>query len=87
MELELFEKLLRELCDTIQELVREGAGRPRIPLADQIFCTVMKSYSQMSSRRAHTFLRNAEDNGNLAHAPHFNQVSNTLLKRRITPIL
>jgi len=87
MEGELFEKLLRELCDTIQEPVRQGAGRPSISLADQVFCAVMKSYTMMSSRRAHTFLRNAEGHGNLIHAPHFNQVSKTLLKRQVTSIL
>lgn len=86
MEGQLFEKLLRELCDTIGE-PDQAMGRPRIKLADQIFCAVMKAYSQMSSRRAHSFLRDAEKNGNLEHAPHFNQVSKTLLKRDITPIL
>ena len=87
MEGQLFEKLLRELCNTIPEPEKEGAGRPSIPLSDQLFCAVMKSYTMMSSRRAHTFLRNAEEHGNLDHAPHFNQVSKTLLKRKFTPIL
>lgn len=87
MEGELFEKLLRELCDTIPEPERKGAGRPSIKLADQLFCAVMKAYSHMSSRRAHSFLRSAEDNGNLDHTPHFNQISKTLLKREITPML
>jgi len=86
MEGELFEKLLRELCDTIPE-PEQHMGRPVIPMADQLFCAVMKSYTMMSSRRAHTFLRNAEEHGNLEHAPHFNQVSKTLLKRKMTPIL
>ncbi len=86
MEGEIFEKLLRELCDTIPEPEYEF-GRPTIPIADQVFCAVMKSYSMMSSRRAHTFLRDAEKNGTLTHAPHFNQVSKTLLKREITSVL
>lgn len=86
MEGEIFEKLLRELCDTIPEPEYEF-GRPSIPLKDQVFCAVMKSYSMMSSRRAHTFLRDAESHGTLSHAPHFNQVSKTLLKREITSVL
>lgn len=87
VEGEVFERLLRDLCDTIPEPERQGAGRPGIPLSDQVFCAVLKSYSMMSSRRAHTKLRGAESNGNLEHAPHFNQVSKTLLKRQVTPIL
>lgn len=86
MEGELFEKLLKELVSAIPE-PEQHMGRPRLLLKDLIFCAVMKSYSMMSSRRAHTFLRNAEGNGSIDHAPHFNHISKTLLKRDITPIL
>ena len=85
-EIELFDKLLKELCNTIPE-TEQHMGRPKLSLPDQVFCAVQKAYSQLSSRRAHTLFRRAEDNGQLSHAPHFNQVSKTLLRRGTTHVL
>lgn len=85
-EIELFDQLLKELVSTVSE-PEQTIGRPRIPLPDQIFCAVMKSYSQLSSRRAHCLFRRAEEREQVSHAPHFNAVSKTLLKEEITPIL
>lgn len=83
---EKFEELLRELCNMIPE-PEQHMGRPRIPLSDQVYCAVLKIYEQKSSRRAHTKLRRAEYLGKIARAPHFNQISTTLLKEELTPIL
>jgi hypothetical protein len=85
-EIELFDKLLMELVSTVSE-PEQTMGIPRLPLSDQIFCAVMKTYSQLSSRRAHCLFRRAEEREQVSHAPHFNAVSKTLLKEEITPLL
>lgn len=85
-EIELFDQLLMELVLTVSE-PEQTIGRPRISLHDQIFCAVMKIYSQLSSRCAHSLFRRAEEREQVAHAPHFNVVSKTLLKEEITLIL
>lgn len=85
-EIELFDQLLKELVSIVSE-PEQMMGRPRLPLSDQIFCAVMKTYSQLSSRRAHCLFRRAEEREQVTHAPHFNAVSKTLLKEEITPIL
>ena len=85
-EIELFYKLLMELVSTVSE-PEQTMGRPRLPLSDQIFCAVMKTYSQLSSRRAQCLFRRAEEREQASHAPHFNAVSKTLLKEEMTPIL
>jgi len=85
-EIELFDQLLMELVSTIPE-PEQKMGRPRIPLPDQVFCAVMKTYSQLSSRRAHSLFNKALEREQITYAPHFNAVSKTLLKEEITPIL
>lgn len=85
-EIELFDQLLKELVSTVSE-PEQTMGRPRLPLSDQVFCAVMKTYSQLSSRRAHCLFRRAEEREQVSHAPHFNAVSKTLLKEEITPLL
>lgn len=85
-EIELFDQLLMELVSTVPEPI-QTMGRPRLSLADQLFCVVMKTYSQLSSRRAHSLFNKALEREQITHAPHFNAVSKTLLKEEITPIL
>ncbi len=84
---ELLDILLKELCNTIPEPERKGAGRPPIPLSDQIFCAVKKVYGQTSSRRAYSAFKESEKKKHVSHAPYYNSVSKTLLNEDITPIL
>jgi transposase len=56
-------------------------------LRDELFCSIQKVYSQLSSRRAHTLYRNAEEREQVTHVPHFNVVSNLLNREEITPLL
>ncbi|MBI5001272.1 MAG: IS5 family transposase [Euryarchaeota archaeon] len=86
-EIDLFDALLKELVETIEEPHREGQGRKRLPRSVLIFSAVMKVYSQLSSRRAQSLLDRAEGEGKLGHAPHYNAISKTLLDESITPIL
>jgi hypothetical protein len=48
---------------------------------------VKKVYSQLSSRRASSLFRQAEEEDLLLHAPHFNNVPNTLNREDMTEIL
>lgn len=85
-EFEIFDQLLYQLVSTIEEQ-EQHMGRPRLKLTDKIFCSVMKAYSQLSGRRAHCLYVQAMDRQQITHAPHFNAISKTLIKKEITPLL
>ncbi len=84
-----FEMLLKSLCEGIEEPARApGApGRPRIPLRDSIFATVMKVYSTFSGRRATTDIRSCADRGHIADAPHHSSIARVLENTATTEIL
>ena len=73
-EITLFDDLLRELVKTVPDPVQRGRGRPRLSRQEVLFCAIQKVYSQLSSRRAHSLFRNAEDREQIGHAPHYNAV-------------
>lgn len=79
-------ELLRDLCRAIDEPIQRR-GRPRVPLADQVFCAVMKVYAGMSARRAMSDLRDLGERGYLARVPHFNSVLNALENPGLLPLL
>ena len=83
---ELFPKLLRELCDTIEQPPQE-IGRPRLPLSDMVFAVGVKVYSTISGRRAMTDLRQAQAQDQLNVTPSFNSVLRCLQKPELTPLL
>jgi len=85
-EIEIFDNMLAELVQTVAE-PEQTRGRPRLPITDQLFCSIQKVYSQLSSRRASGLFGKAEDREQVSHAPHFNATSKTLNKKDITPIL
>lgn len=70
-----FQELLYTLCQGIQE-TEQAFGRPRLPLSDMLFAIVLKVYCGFSSRRTASDLREAQQRGYLARAPHFNSLSN-----------
>lgn len=86
-EIELFDQFLNQLVSTIEEPEQHGRGRKRLKLTDQIFCCIMKTYSQLSSRRAHCLFHQALQRSQITHTPHYNAISKALLKSEITPIL
>ena len=67
-EQEWFGKLLRDLCNGIEE-PPQRMGRPRIPLGDMVLGIGLKGYSMLSTRRAMTAVRNAGKDGLLDKAP------------------
>ncbi|HTV74156.1 MAG TPA: transposase [Candidatus Acidoferrales bacterium] len=79
-------ELLRDLCSIIDNPVQQR-GRPRLALADAIFCATMKVYSGMSARRATSDLREFAKRGLIDKAPHYNSVINALENPDLTPFL
>jgi transposase len=78
--------LMRDLCSAIDNPIQKQ-GRPRLPLADTVFCAAMKVYGGSSARRTMTDMRDYEAKGYIDRAPHFNSISNALENPDLTPIL
>ena len=78
--------LLAELCKGVEQPA-QAIGRPRLPFAEMVFCTVYKVYSMFSSRRFTSDLRDAKEKGFISSAPHFNSVSNYMEMESLTPCL
>lgn len=85
-EEELYGKLLRELCDTIEQSP-QGKGRPRLPLADMVFAAGLKVYSEKSGRRAMTSIRNAHALEQLDATPSVSSILGYLQKPELTSLL
>lgn len=85
-EQERFVGLLRDLCNGIQQ-PEYKFGRPRLPLADVVFGLVFKSYSSMSGRRFTTALKEAQANGLISKAGHYNSAFNYIENPEMTPLL
>src|SRR3989338_1567871 len=84
-ETEQFMGLLYDLTDGIYKPYE--FGRPSLPLCDVVFCSALKVYSTMSSRRTMANYRNAFEKKYISQIPNFNAVSELLNKEEITPIL
>ncbi len=85
-EIELFDELLKDLTENVEE-EEQKTGRPRLSINEELFCSIQKVYSQLSSRRAHTLYRNAEEREQIIKAPSYNMVNKFLNREDITPIL
>lgn len=85
-EIRLFDLLLSELFDSIEE-PEQVMGRPRLPLKEQLFCAIQKVYSQLSSRRAEGLYHHALERGQIDHAPHFNTPSKLFNRADVTQLL
>jgi hypothetical protein len=85
----LFPVLLRMLINGAEVPVRNPhrAGRPAIPLRDQIFCAVQKVYSGFSGRRSKEHRVQAAEEGFIEATPYFDVVSKFLCREEATPIL
>ena len=85
-EQERFVALLRDLCNGIEQPV-QTFGRPRLPLSDMVFAATYKVYSTVSGRRFTCDLKNAQSEGFIEKAPHYNSVSQYLDNPELTPLL
>jgi len=86
-EVELFDKLLRDLVGSVEEPLHEGRGRPPLSMQDSFFCAIQKVYSQLSSRRAHSLYRNARGKEQIEKAPNFNAINKFLIREDISQTL
>jgi len=78
--------LLHDLCGGIEDPIQTN-GRPRMSLADSIFCAAFKVYSGFSARRFMSDLRESFDRGYVSKVPHFNSVLNALENPNLAPVL
>ena len=78
--------LLHDLCSAVDNPIQKR-GRPRLPLADAIFCATMKVYGGASGRRTMTDVREYAAKGYIDRAPHFNSIFNALENPDLTPFL
>lgn len=85
-EIELFENFLYELVNTIED-EEKTVGRPRTPIQDLLFCSIQKTYTQLSLRREHIVLKRAAANNKITCIPGINAVSAFLNREDVTPIL
>lgn len=85
-EQERFLSLLRDLCKGIPQ-PEYSFGRPRLPLADVVFGIAFKSYTTMSGRRFTSALKEAQTDGLIAKAAHYNSSFNYLENPELTPLL
>lgn len=81
-----FRILLQELSRCVEQPCQDR-GRPRLPLADVIFCIVFKIYSTYASRKFMTDANDAHDMGFIERVSHYNSLSRYLKKEWLTPVL
>ncbi len=81
-----FVALLKELCEGIQQPAQK-MGRPRLPISDVLFGEVYKVYCLMSGRRFMTDLNEAQEQGLVAKAAHYNSISRYMENPEITTVL
>jgi transposase len=68
-----FQPLLRDLCAGITEPV-QSRGRPRLPLADMLFCMIFKVYTGFSCRRCMSDLTIARERSFISRLPDYNSI-------------
>lgn len=86
-EITLFDKLLMELVNSVEEPEQTGRGRKRLSKSDLLFCSIQKVYSQLSSRRAKTLYDNSQERKQISRNPNYNAINMFLNSEDITPIL
>ncbi len=86
-EKEYFGVLLKNLCSGIEHTPQKGAGRPKLPISDVLFSSVMKVYTTFSGRRAKSDLRDCVQKDLISTDMHYNTIFKYLEKPEITPIL
>ncbi|MCY4364714.1 MAG: transposase [Chloroflexi bacterium] len=81
-----FGRLLRDLCDVIEQPA-QGRGRPRMPMSDMVFAVTTKVYLLMSARRIMPDIEDATEKGQMDRAPSSTSIWRYLEKPELTPIL
>jgi transposase len=81
-----FLKLLKDLCNFIESPVY-NFGRPKLPLSEMAFCSILKVYSTFSLRRYMSDVKIAKEMGMVDNVPCFSSIGHFLQKDELTPIL
>lgn len=81
-----FLKLLRELCDFIEQ-PKYNFGRPKIPYSDLIFSSALKVYSTFSLRRFMSDIKIAKEMNLIEEIPCYASVGHFMQKEEITDML
>jgi len=88
MEMDLFDNFLYQLVSLIEEPEQKtGPGRPHHNLRDLLYCCILKTYGQLSSRRSQHLFHDALQLNHVNKNIHYNAISRTLLDKKLTPIL
>jgi Transposase DDE domain/SWIM zinc finger len=82
-----FKVLLKDLCDSVEQIEQKGRSRPRMSTSDAIYSCVYKVFATVSSRRFAPDIIDACDDGFVSESPHFNTISNYLRMEETTAIL
>ena len=85
-EIELFDLFLHELVNTVEN-EKNGAGRPKTPIQDLLYCSIQKAYTQLSLRRGHALLKREAETNKISHTLGVNAVSTFLNREDVTPLL
>jgi transposase len=83
----VFERLLRSLCDGIEQPPYKGNGRPSLPLCDVLFAAGMKIFSTFSSERSNSDVVIAQQRGLTGVVPHPYTTLRILRKPETLPII
>lgn len=83
---ELFQKLLNDLCDTIDEKPYVF-GRPKMLMRDMVFGSALKVFSTFSLRRFTMDSKDAQAKGYLARVPNYSTIAKYMESQEMTPIL
>jgi len=84
---DLFQKLLHDICKTVQEPMPKETGRPSLSMADMVFSSALKVYTNFSLRRFMCDVKEANKRGYIKQIPHFTMPSKYMRKEELTPIL
>ena len=85
-EEELFGDWFYDLCSAIQQ-PEYGFGRPRLSVADMLYCIGLKVFSGMSRRRTMTAVRRAHKEGLISSVPSNASITRYMENGALTPIL
>ncbi|MDO8647060.1 MAG: transposase [Candidatus Diapherotrites archaeon] len=83
-EKEQFLKLLKDLTNTEQEA---NFGRPKANIGEMAFCCALKVYTQFSTRRANTDIKEAFEKGLISKTHHYNTIIKYFNEPELTPLL
>ena len=84
---DLFARLLRNLCDTIEQPPCSGPGRRPMPLGDMMYGLGLKVYSTLSTRRAMSVMGAAAAAGRMSCEPSYSTPIRYFGRSEVTPLL